>query len=118
MATPRSKAWHGWPVPSAGHGRRAPLRASFATRRWPWSRILDAAAAVLMKYLLKFKTTAEPREATDDTDDTSLSGFIGAPIKLGRVLSADECAAVIRLGQSGKPVNAGLATPVEGYRSG
>jgi PKHD-type hydroxylase len=74
------------------------------------------------RYLFEF-TTRQPTPETegaaaDGNRKHTVSGFVGAPFKLGQVFSESECVAIRRLGEHGVPVNTALASPVEGYRTG
>ena len=44
--------------------------------------------------------------------------FICHPMNFPAAIDRDECAAIIRLGEAGTPVNGGLTRPEEGYRKG
>lgn len=73
---------------------------------------------MMLDQLLSLSAPSAGATPRHDWLDLASTDFICHPMKFPGVLSAAECAEIVRLGEAGAPVTAGLMRPVEGYRKG
>lgn len=67
-----------------------------------------------VQYLARFEDAGEVA-AWSDADDPC---FLSSPMKFPSIFSAEECRAIVAVAQRHAEVLAGLARPVQGYRTG